>query len=143
MIDKDVMPTGYRGLILTIDDVKYVRMMVRKSLEPLGFKIIEVEDGWEADRVLDCYQGAIQLILMDIVMAGQDGITTLKNIRSRGHHTPVVMLTGNSHRKNLWTCFQLGISGFLTKPFDRDTLRAKALEVLGNEPSKQQPAKTG
>jgi two-component system, OmpR family, phosphate regulon response regulator OmpR len=144
MLDKDAMRTGYRGLILTIDDVKYVRMMVRKSLEPIGFRIVEAEDGWEAEKVMEECRGAIQLILCDIVMPGQDGITTLSNIRAKGFKTPVIMLSANSHRKNLWACYRLGISGFVTKPFDRGSLRAKVLKVLSEEAGKTaQPARTG
>ncbi len=68
-----------RVAILVADDTAYVRIMLCKMLEPMGFDILEAKSGAEAEQILGENKN-ISLLLRDIQMPGQDGLETLKNL---------------------------------------------------------------
>lgn len=132
MSDTDSRP-GHRGTILLVDDTLYIRIMLKKVLEPLGYEIIEAGDGVEAENLFIENEENIDLILCDIGLPEQDGVVTLSHIRQRNSNVPVIMLTANTKEEYLVTCAKLGISGFFAKPVDHGKLRAKVQEVLIGE----------
>jgi CheY-like chemotaxis protein len=120
---------GCRGTILVADDTAYVRIMLRKTLEPMGFDVIEAQNGAEAEQLLAQYEN-VSLLLLDIQMPGQDGLETLRNLREQGNKIPVIMLTASTQKENLMEAAKLGISAFMAKPFDRMKLRARVMATL-------------
>jgi CheY-like chemotaxis protein len=128
-----------RPTVLVIDDSRYITLMVRKALESLKIEILSVSNGRQGETEVSRLGSNLDLILMDIAMPQQDGVTTLEHLRSNGFKVPVIMLTGNTEKQNLVKCARLGITDFLAKPFDVGFLRDKVAEVLGLScPSKSQ-----
>jgi len=121
-----------KGTILLVDDTFYIRVMLKKLLEPLGFHTLEAENGRIAQEVYEAQPDFIDLILMDIGMPEQDGLTTLENIRKINPTQAVIMLTAQSTEQLLVECARLGISGFFAKPVDHRKLRAKVVEVISS-----------
>src|SRR4051812_9406368 len=80
--------------ILTVDDSRAVRMLVKKALADMAFEIDEAEDGEKGLQAVD--QNPPDLILLDVTMPVLDGPGMLERLRSRGISTPVLLLTAES-----------------------------------------------
>jgi CheY-like chemotaxis protein len=119
-----------RGTVLVVEDVHYMRLLVRQTIAAMGYEVLEARSGEQGIELFSQQQSEIQLILLDIVMPGLDGIETLQEIRKIDPKIPVLMVTANPNKDNLMVCAKHGISGFVSKPFDRNKFRAKVLEVL-------------
>lgn len=119
--------------ILIVDDAKFNRTLLNRGLTKAKHNVIEAENGLLAEQILDLQHASIDLVICDISMPVQDGITTLTNIRKKFGDLPVVMLTAFSDKENVLKCAKLGISGFLAKPFDIKRVRSKIMEILGTE----------
>ncbi len=120
---------NHRGTILTVDDTSYIRIMVRKALQEIGFDVLEAASGPEAEEMIVKFK-KISLMILDVMMPGQTGIETLKNIRASGNQIPVIMLTSSTQKDILMEAAKLNITGFLAKPFDRFELRARVMQVF-------------
>jgi DNA-binding response OmpR family regulator len=70
------------------------------------------------------------LILLDIVMPGLDGVATLRELRKRGHRSPVIMLTAQGTLQTAREAMMLGAYDYITKPFNLDFLKSVLREVL-------------
>jgi len=116
--------------ILVVDDANFIRTMLRRGLEKVGFQVEEAASGWEAEELLELKNGAIDLVICDISMPGQDGIATLRNLKRDYPEMPVVMLTAYPNKDNVIQCAKIGIAGFLVKPLDIKKVRAKICEFL-------------
>jgi len=115
-----------KGRILIIDDDKSIRETVRRILEYEGYTVLEAADGREGlTRVSDEWPDAV---LLDIKMAGLDGIEVLRRIKEVDSEIPVVMISGHGTVATAVETTKLGAFDFLEKPPDRD----KILVVLRN-----------
>lgn len=117
--------------VLVVDDSKTTRRMLRTMLEPLGFEVVEAEDGSKAiARLEEGFDFA--LALLDWDMPGLSGLELLSTIRRRPQwrSLPVVMVTSHADRAHLSEALTHGADEYLMKPFTRDVLVEK-LEMLG------------
>ena len=120
--------------VLIIDDSPILRRSVRRALGQAGIsddRILEASNGAEGLEVVEANQ--ISLVLLDLNMPVMNGEEFL--IRLRGKYArddvQVVVVTTESNAARLIRLSQLGISGFLHKPFELEDLRQLAGEVLG------------
>ncbi len=121
LISRMAYLTAYRGCdmkILIVDDALFMRAMLRKALEPLGYEIQEAENGRLA--VEQCRAWKPDLITLDIVMPEMDGLEALAIIRKESPATRVVMVTAVDQRNLMRQAMDLGISDFIVKPFDEN-----------------------
>lgn len=118
--------------ILTVDDARAVRMLVRKALKEMPFDIEEAEDGEQGlVKVDEC---SPDLILLDVTMPVLDGPGMLSKLRAKGNQTPVILLTAESGSTIIGPMLQEGgICDYIIKPFKPDQLRAKVIEALKND----------
>ena len=118
-----------RKTILTVDDDPVVREAVNHFLSD-EYNILVAQDGHEAYQLTQ--EQSIDLILLDIMMPGFDGFSTLLLLKNdpatRG--IPIVMLTAVGRKEKVIAAFRDGASGYVLKPFDRDTLKRKIDAVL-------------
>lgn len=123
--------------ILTVDDSRAVRMLVKKALNDMGFEIDEAEDGEKG--LIAVEQNAPDLILLDVTMPVLDGPGMLERLRARGVPTPVLLLTAESGTSVIGPMLkQGGVCEYIVKPFKPEQLRAKVIEALqrsGNLPT--------
>jgi two-component system, chemotaxis family, chemotaxis protein CheY len=108
--------------ILISDDDPLMRTFVATCLQDLG-KIRQAGNGPETLTALK--QAEFDLLLLDWDMPAPDGLAILKIIRSRGYKLPVIMVTAEASRSRVLEALEAGASGYLTKPFEAATLRAK------------------
>lgn len=115
--------------ILLIDDDPRVRTSLKMVLEPI-YDILEASDGQEG---LDAFrQDEPDLILLDVILPGTDGLAVLQTLRMESKITPVIMLTGTKSVKTAVDAMKLGAADYLSKPFDVDELRIVIDRVLNS-----------
>lgn len=115
---------------LIVDDSKIVRKVMRKIIEPLGFAILEAEDGQQA---LDaCDQDEIELVMLDWNMPVMNGMEFLLALRARNDLTQpmVVFCTTENEFTKIQEALMNGANEYVMKPFDEEIIRGK-LEQLG------------
>ena len=104
--------------ILIVDDEPRIRDLIREHLQYAGFTCEEAGDGTAALSVLS--QGGIDLVILDIMMPFMDGMTCLREMRTRKIMTPVIKLTG----------LESGADDYVVKPFSPRELVARVKAVL-------------
>ena len=105
--------------ILVVDDEKSVRESIKMILEYEGYEILFAENGQQA---LQKTGSGTDLVLLDVKMAGMDGLEVLQRIRERNSEIPVVMISGHGTIETAVEATKLGAFDFLPKPLDRDKL---------------------
>ncbi|RPF55736.1 response regulator transcription factor [Aquisalibacillus elongatus] len=112
--------------ILVVDDEERIRRLLRLYLEREEFEIEEAEDGDEA--LLKALDTDFDLILLDLMLPGTDGIDVCTQLRER-KATPVIMLTAKGEESNRVQGFEVGADDYIVKPFSprEVVLRVKAL----------------
>lgn len=122
-----------KGLsILIVDDYKTMLRIIRTLLNQLGFtNIDEATDGGMA--IQKCGEKQYDLIISDWNMEPMSGLDFLKTIRAQDAYktTPFIMITAESKTENVIIAKQAGVSNYIVKPFNADTLKAKLESVLG------------
>ena len=109
--------------ILLVDDEADIRQIARLALEAVGgFRVRECASGLAAPKAIEEF--APQLILMDMMMPGQDGVETLKALRAAGatSRIPVVFMTAKVQPQEVTAFRSLGALDVIAKPFDPMTL---------------------
>lgn len=116
--------------IMSIDDSSSIRKIVRSSLEKHGYDIVEAEHGKDALSKLDDHND-IELFLVDVNMPEMDGISFVKELRTKANHqnTPVIMLTTEDQNEKKVRGKEAGANGWIVKPFNPDEL-LKVIETL-------------
>ena len=102
--------------ILTVDDDKGMRTLLRATLERKGFQVVEASDGEAA--VEQVFTSPPDLILMDVMMPRMDGFTACQSIRSTEStaHIPVILLSALSSGQHKARGLEAGANLYLTKP---------------------------
>lgn len=126
------MPTK----ILTVDDSKTVRIIIRNAFKRFDCEIIEAAHGAEG---LEKAKTNPDLVLLDITMPVMDGIEMLGKLRAdpATSAVPVIMLTAEGQKSTAEQALALGSSGYLMKPFSNDTLIQHVLKIV---PLQEKPA---
>jgi len=104
--------------LLIVDDVSDNRAVLTRRFQSRGFQIVEAENGLEALELIET--GAFDLVLLDIVMPGIDGIETLRRIRSQRSPSelPVIMVTAKAENTDVVHALEAGANDYVTKPVD-------------------------
>ena len=102
------------GKILIIDDEKDNTEIIKDILEDVSYSTMLARSATEAKAILAAND--FDLILMDVWMPGQDGISLLSEWHSEGFNTPVVMMSGHAEPSDIVRAMKLGAVDFLKKP---------------------------
>ncbi len=118
--------------ILIVDDYKTMLRIIRNLLKQLGFENVdEATDGSNAlSKLRDKDYG---LIISDWNMEPMTGLQLLKEVRSdeRMKGTPFIMITAESKSENVLSAKEAGVSNYIVKPFNAETLKSKISAVMG------------
>ncbi|HXJ35989.1 MAG TPA: sigma-54 dependent transcriptional regulator [Candidatus Eisenbacteria bacterium] len=121
------MPT-----ILIVDDEKNIRTHLASVVERAGYRALVAADGTDALRRLE--REAVDLVLSDVRMPGLDGMTLLRELRSRRPEALVILMTAFATVAGAVEAMREGAHDYLVKPFSMDEVEvviARALEVQG------------
>jgi DNA-binding response OmpR family regulator len=113
--------------VLVVDDEPIVRDVVVRYLERDGFDTLQAADGDSARRLIE--DGAPQLVVLDVMLPGTDGLALCRWIRSRGD-LPVIMLTARGEEADRIVGLELGADDYVTKPFSPRELAVRVRTVL-------------
>jgi CheY-like chemotaxis protein len=118
--------------ILTVDDSKAARVLIKNVIARLGYEAIEAINVEEALAVLKREAQEIDLVLLDLHMPGRSGLDCLQLMRSspRTRSIPVLMLTADASSDSLEAALRAGAQDYLTKPFVPSVLAAKIKQSL-------------
>ena len=119
------------GKILIIDDEKDNTEIIKDILEDVSYTTMLARSAAEAKAVLA--GNDFDLILMDVWMPGQDGISLLSEWYSEGFNTPVVMMSGHAEPSDIVRAMKLGAVDFLKKPLH------DFLPILRNIMTREEP----
>jgi two-component system, chemotaxis family, chemotaxis protein CheY len=109
--------------ILVTDDEPGLRVIIRRFLEPLGFEVQEAEDGAVAERKVKSQLP--DLVILDVLMPHQEGITTVRNLKSAYPNLKIVAMSGGGNKGMfdfLDIAKQFGADEILRKPFSKQEL---------------------
>jgi DNA-binding response OmpR family regulator len=120
-------PTTPRGRILAVDDEEMVRTMLRRVLTDEGFSVEEASTA--EDALAAVARRAPDLVLLDVMLAGQDGFEVLTQLR-RTYDVPVILLTGKGEEADRVLGLRLGADDYVVKPFSYPELTARISSVL-------------
>ena len=111
-----------RNKILTVDDSKTVRIIVRKAFKSYDCEILEASNGVEGLAVAG--KEMPDLILLDITMPVMDGVEMLTRLKSDPQlkGIPVMMLTAEGGKDNVLRIAKIGIRDYIVKPFKEELL---------------------
>ena len=118
---------------LIVDDYKTMLRIIRNLLKQIDFNSVEeATDG--AEVLAKLRHGNYGLVISDWNMAPMTGLQLLQEVRadSRLKHTPFIMVTAESKTENVVAAKQAGVSNYIVKPFNAETLRDKIEKVLGH-----------
>ena len=113
--------------ILVIEDENELASLVRRELELSGHQVALAVDGPSGVEAADRFEP--DLILLDLMLPGFDGLEVTRRIRTR-HATPILMLTARSTELDKVVGLELGADDYLTKPFSMRELLARVSAIL-------------
>lgn len=120
-------------LILIADDQALLRQLLRRALERDGYLVQEAADGAQAVSI--CRQERPDIVLLDVVMPGTDGLTACAALRELpgGHTLPILMITGREDEETINSAFAAGADDYITKPCNMLVLRHRVRRLLEAE----------
>jgi two-component system response regulator MprA len=116
------------GRVLIVEDDEHVRDAVARALRFEGYDVHTAVDG--NDGLLRIDDLAPDVVVLDVLMPGTDGLAVCRILRERGNHTPVLMLTARHEVSDRVAGLDAGADDYLVKPFALDELLARLRALL-------------
>ncbi len=113
--------------ILIVDDDKEIRDLLARFLDKHGLRVTVAADGRDMKKALADWK--IDLIVLDLMLPGEDGLTLCRNLRSESS-IPVIMLTAMGEEMDRIVGLEMGADDYLAKPFNPRELLARIKAVL-------------
>ncbi len=124
------------GTILLIDDEEDAREVGSLVLERVGFEMVTAADGELGIEAFRSRAEDVVCVLMDLTMPGPDGVETHRMLRERNADVPVILCSGYPEREALERFAELGLAGFIQKPYTPDELVLCVRRALANRPQR-------
>jgi two-component system response regulator AtoC len=128
------MAQSYRMLV--VDDDEGLREYLQALASSRGFQVFAAPTGEEAIQTLD--HSRPDLVTLDLVLPGMDGLETLKHLKERLPEVPVIMLSGHGQARSIVEAMKLGAADFLRKPFEVEELEVAFQKALEKRALKQE-----
>lgn len=123
--------------ILIVDDMNTMRKIIKGMLQKMGCdNLTEADDGIPAWKMIqDAHAAGVpfQFVISDWNMPGMTGLDLLKNVRSKEEFKtlPFMMVTAEAEQANVVVAVKAGVSNYIIKPFNPDTLKTKIDKIFG------------
>ncbi len=127
---QEVISSGRILNVLIVDDSKVIRSAIREILELGNIQVTEASNGKDALELV--YNNAPDLVLLDVVMPGMDGISVLKTLRKSYSklQLPIILVTSLGSSSEIVQALDFGANDYATKPIDFDVLWARVSNQL-------------
>ncbi len=118
--------------IVITDDAAFMRGSLKYIVEGAGHSVVgTAKDGQEALRL--CRKLKPDIVTLDILMSGMDGLTALKAIKKENSGVKVVMVTALGQEEKQEEAFKLGASGYIRKPFKQTEIVDEIRKILASD----------
>lgn len=127
--------------ILVVDDDLRLRDLLRRYLTDQGFSVLVAENGaamtrlWQRER--------FDLLVLDLMLPGEDGLSICRRLRGAGDLTPIIMLTAKGEDVDRIVGLEMGADDYLSKPFNPRELLARIQAVLRRQNPTEHPGAPG
>lgn len=126
-----------RRKILIVDDDARLRALLERYLGEQGFSVKAVADSTQMDRALA--RELYELMVLDLMLPGEDGLAICRRLRAQDNSIPVVMLTAKGDEVDRIVGLEMGADDYLPKPFNPRELVARINAVLRRQAPKPPP----
>ncbi|MBL8654182.1 MAG: response regulator, partial [Alphaproteobacteria bacterium] len=124
--------------LLVVDDDTRTRDLLRRFLADRGYRVATAADAKEAQAQLDAVE--FDLVVLDVMMPGEDGMSFTKRLRDAKRQTPIVLLTARAESADRIAGLSIGADDYLPKPFEPEELLLRVRNVLRRAPPPAPPA---
>ncbi len=111
--------------ILVVEDEINIREFVVINLKRAGYEVTEAGSGERALELYEQHGGQFEIILLDIMLPGMDGMAVCRHIREKNAHVGIIMLTAKSQERDKISALTTGADDYVTKPFSPSELVAR------------------
>ncbi len=126
------------ALILVVEDDARLRALLARYLGERGFRVTAAENAAQARERLRFLQP--DLVVLDVMMPGETGLTLTESLRAEGFTVPVLLLTARGAPEDRIAGFEAGADDYLPKPFDARELELRIRALLRRAPPPAPPA---
>jgi two-component system phosphate regulon response regulator OmpR len=133
MQSKDNRPTK----LVVVDDDARIRDLLKRYLTQEGFEVLLAEDAKALTRIQQ--RETVDLIVLDLMMPGEDGLSVCRRLRAANDLTPIIMLTAKTEDIDRIVGLEVGADDYLGKPFNPRELLARIHAVLRRRPAQELP----
>lgn len=127
--------------ILVVDDEQSIVTLLEFNLQKAGFQVIKTGDGPTAVTLAETEKP--DLIVLDIMLPGMDGMEVCKKLRMEKINTPILMLTAKDEEFDKILGLELGADDYMTKPFSPREVVARVKAILRRSGQQQEPKSAG
>ncbi len=116
--------------LLIVDDQPNALNLIRDLLTNIGLRwVVTAANGGDAIRIIEARGASLDAVLCDWTMPELNGLETLRRVRKMNPDLPFVMVTGSTDPSSVLAAKDMGVSGYLKKPFSREDLRKKLVAI--------------
>ncbi len=123
--------------VLVVDDDPKLRELLRRYLSENQFEVSLAHDGPSMNRLLQ--RQPFDLIVLDLMLPGEDGLSIVRRLRGANDATPVIMLTAKGDDVDRIVGLEMGADDYIAKPFNPRELLARMHAVLRRQPAADAP----
>ena len=123
--------------VLIVDDDARIRDLLNRYLKQEGFEVWLAEDAKAMDKLM--LRDTVDLIVLDLMLPGEDGLSICRRLRSQNNKTPIIMLTAKGEDVDRIVGLEIGADDYLSKPFNPRELLARIHAVLRRRPAPEAP----
>ena len=120
--------TAETAHLLVVDDDARLRDLLQRFLTEQGFRVTAVENAAAARRSISAMM--FDLLVLDVMMPGESGLSLAESLRREGNEVPILMLTARGAPEDRIAGFEHGVDDYLPKPFDPRELALRIRTIL-------------
>ncbi len=132
-----ILPQSRKDRVLVVDDDARIRDLLRRYLDQEGFDVHVAEDSKALGKLMQ--REAVDLIVLDLMLPGEDGLSICRRLRASNDRTPIIMLTAKGEDVDRIVGLEVGADDYLAKPFNPRELLARIHAVLRRRPAAEAP----
>ena len=119
---------GHKAKIIVVDDDVRLRDLLRRYLTEQGFNVVSAENAQAMNKLW--VRERYDLLVLDLMLPGEDGLAICRRLRGAGDQTPIIMLTAKGEEVDRIIGLEMGADDYLPKPFSPRELVARINAVL-------------